>query len=128
MPRARVALIVLNLSAILVVVGGSYDLLVPALPPHQLAFLGMTEDQLEPRTAQLLQAMFRALGGCLIAVGIGALFLINSGLRRGHHWATVAVITMVALGAHHGGLPRAAHGTLRTRARRVRRLAVSKRA
>jgi hypothetical protein len=97
MPRAKVALIVLNLSAILVVVGGSYDLLVPALPPHQLAFLGVAEDQLEPHTAQLLRAMFRALGGCLIAVGIGALFLINRGLRRGHNWATVAVLTMVGV-------------------------------
>ncbi len=93
--RARLALIVLNLSAILVLLGASYDLFTPSLPAQQLVFLGVAENQLDPRTAQLVLALLRALGGCLIAVGISALFLVNYGVRRGRDWAAIAVVVLI---------------------------------
>lgn len=95
--RARLALVVLNLSAILVLLGASYDLATPSLPAHQLAFLGVAESQLDPRTAQLVLALLRALGGCLIAIGMGTLFLVNYGVRRGRNWAAITVLVMIGM-------------------------------
>ena len=97
MLRARLALVVLNLSAILVLLGASYDLLTPSLPAQQLVFLGVAENQLDPRTAQLVLALLRALGGCLTAIGIGTLFLVNYGVRRGRNWAAIAVLVMIGM-------------------------------
>ena len=97
MIRRRAALVLLYLSATLVLVGGCYDLLVPSPPPHHLAFLGVSQEEIDPRTASLLSALLRALGGSLIGVGIGALVLINRGICRGHGWATVAVILLIGV-------------------------------
>lgn len=97
MDRTRLALILMNFSAILVLVGGAYDLLVPSLPSHQVAFLRISEEQLDPRTAQLLLAIFRALGGSLIAVGVGALFFVNGVLRRGHNWGAAAAVVTIGV-------------------------------
>ena len=88
--RRRAAQILLYLSAALILVGGLYDLLTPSPPPHHLAFLEVTAQELDPRAASLLSALFRALGGALIGVGVGALVLINRGICRGHGWSLQA--------------------------------------
>lgn len=95
--RRRAAQILLYLSAVLILVGGLYDLLTPSAPPHHLAFLGVSAQELDPRTASLLPALLRALGGALIGVGVGSLILINRGVCQGHRWATVALVLMVGL-------------------------------
>lgn len=73
--RRRAAQILLYLSAVLILVGGLYDLLTSSPPPHHLAFLGVSAQELDPRTASLLSALLRALGGALIGVGIGSAYL-----------------------------------------------------
>ena len=97
MIRRRAAQVLLYLTATLVLLGGFYDLFAPAPPPHHLAFLGVTAQELDPRAASLLSALFRALGGALIGVGVGALVLINRGVCRGHGWATVTLVLLIGL-------------------------------
>ena len=97
MIRRSAALVLLYLSATLVLAGGCYDLLVPSPPPHHLDFLGVSQDEIDPRAVSLLAALLRALGGALIGVGIGALFLINRGISRGHGWAAAALILLIGV-------------------------------
>ena len=73
--RCKAAQILLYLSAVLILVGGLYDLLTPSPPPHHLAFLGVSAQEFDPRTASLLSALLRALGGALIGVGVGSAYL-----------------------------------------------------
>ena len=97
MIRRTVALALLYLSATLVLVGGCYDLLVPSPPPHHLAFLGVSAQEIDSQTATLLSALLRALGGALIGVGIAAMILINRGICRGHGWATVTLVLLIGV-------------------------------
>ena len=41
--------------------------------------------------------MLRAIGGCLLAVGVTTLVLTNIPIRRGEGWARVAVVVLVGL-------------------------------
>jgi hypothetical protein len=93
-----VGLGLLNVAGVLVIGGALYDLLVPTLPANHLAYLGTAEGQLDPRYAELDLALLRALGGCLLAVGVTALVLANGPVRRGERWARVALSGEVAYG------------------------------
>jgi hypothetical protein len=73
-----------------------YDLLVPVVPANHLAYLGM-DHQLDTRFGELDLAMLRSIGGCLLAVGVTALFLTNGAVRRGERWARVAVAVLVGV-------------------------------
>ena len=97
MTRQTLGLVLLNLAGALVIVGASYDLLVPSVPANLLAYLRVA-GQLDSRFAQLDLAMLRAIGGCLLAVGITTLILTNGPVRRGERWArfTVAILVAVA--------------------------------
>ena len=95
--RARAALILLNAGATLVNVGGGYDLFVPSLPGHLETFLGAATDELDGRVAALLLGLLKALGGCLIAVGITTVVLINGPFRRGERWASAAILGLVGI-------------------------------
>lgn len=88
----------LNTAAILVIVGSLYDLGVPAIPPNHLRFLGNVGPPLRERFAQLDLAMLRSIGGCLLAIGITCLLLINGPIRlRGDRWARAAVLLLIGL-------------------------------
>lgn len=97
MIRRRAAQALLYLTATLVLLGGLYDLLAPVPQPHHLSFLGVSAHELDPRTASLLSALLRALGGALIGVGVAALVLINRGVCRGHGWATVTLVLLIGI-------------------------------
>jgi len=86
----RAAIIILDISAALIASGGLYDVLTPRLPANLLARCG------ENRDAQVLaRALLRALGGCLVAIGIGIAVLANGPVLRGERWALVLVLSLV---------------------------------
>src|SRR5258708_5295753 len=73
MSRRTVGLTFLNLAGVLVILGALYDLLVPSVPPNHLAYVGATNDSLDPRYAALDLTMLRSIGGCLLAIGVTTL-------------------------------------------------------
>jgi hypothetical protein len=87
----------LNLAGVLVIAGSLYDLLVPSVPANHLTYLGLTADRLDPRLNELDLAMLRAIGGCLLAVGVTVLTLANGPVRRGENWSRVTVAVMVGV-------------------------------
>jgi hypothetical protein len=97
MSRRVVGLALLNVSGVLVIGGSLYDLLVPSVPSNHLAYLGAVDGQLDPRYAELDLAMLRAIGGCLLAIGLTALVLANGPIRRGEGWARVAIVVLVGV-------------------------------
>ena len=97
MSRRAVGLVLLNAAGVLVIAGALHDLLVPSVPVNHLAYLGAADGRLDPRYAALDLALPRALGGCLVAVGVTALALANGPVRRGEGWARVAVAVLVGV-------------------------------
>jgi hypothetical protein len=97
MRRRWVGLALLNVAGVLVITGSLYDLLVPSVPRNHLAYLGAADGRLDPRYAALDLAMLRAIGGCLLAIGVTALVLANGPVRRGETWARVAVAVLVGV-------------------------------
>lgn len=93
--RRRFALVILNVACALVIVGALYDLLVPGVPPNHLKFVGSPDPRFNQRFAQLDLAMLRSIGGCLLAIGVTSLALVNGPVRRGDGWARVAVLFLI---------------------------------
>jgi len=97
MNNRTVGLGLLNLSAALVIVGACYDLLVPSVPANHLTYLGTTAASLGPRFAELDLAMLRSIGGCLLAIGIVALVLVNGPVRRGDRFSGFLVALLIGI-------------------------------
>jgi hypothetical protein len=41
--------------------------------------------------------LLRALGGCLLAIGVTAFLIINGPIKRGERWATWALLVLIGL-------------------------------
>jgi hypothetical protein len=93
----RTGLVLLNLAGALVILGSLYDLSVPVVPPNHLRYVGAADSQLDPRYAELDLAMLRAIGGCLLPIGLTTLILANGPIRRGEAWARVVVVILVGI-------------------------------
>ncbi len=93
--RRLCGLVLLNLAGVLVIVGSLYDLLVPSVPPNHMTYLGSLDVEFNRRFAELDLAMLRSIGGCLFAIGITCLVLINGPVRRGDMWARIAVLALI---------------------------------
>lgn len=96
-PRRQVASVLLYLVAMLLIVGGFYDIFVPAVPFHE-AFLGVSYEQLDPSFVILDNAQMDAIGGFLIASGLLMIFLVRIPFRRGEVWASIAILALVVIG------------------------------
>ncbi|HEY1188090.1 MAG TPA: hypothetical protein VGE74_10560, partial [Gemmata sp.] len=69
--------------------------------PYDEAFLGMSRDQLGTVNPRLLAFMAHdrvSLAGPMLAVGVAYLGLSLGGIRRGVHWAMVAVFASASVG------------------------------
>jgi hypothetical protein len=99
-PRGRrrwFGLVILNLAGVMVVAGSFYDLFVPRVPPNHLKYIGSFDAHFNERFAELDLAMLRSIGGCLFAIGVTCLALINGPVRRGDKWARVAVAVLIGV-------------------------------
>jgi hypothetical protein len=52
---------------------------------------------MDPKFAALDLGLLRALGGCLLAIGPTALILVHGPIRRGEHWAGLALLVLVGV-------------------------------
>lgn len=95
--RRSVGLIILNCAAALVLFGGCFDMLIPAVPSNLLDYLQIARTDLSPQVSSLLLGLLRALGGCLLAIGITALFIVNGPLKRGESWASWALVLLIGI-------------------------------
>jgi hypothetical protein len=102
--RRSTGLILMNIAGALVITGALYDLCVPSVPRNLLDYLGIVDDPLDHRYAELALAMLRSIGGCLLAVGLTALVFTNGPIRRGESWARVAVAMMVGIAEGNNAL------------------------
>ena len=98
-PRRDVfGLIVLNIAAALVIVGSLYDLGVPTVPPNHLRYVtDLPTTASRSRFAELDLAMLRSIGGCLLAIGVACLLLVNGPVRRGSGFATLLVVLLIGI-------------------------------
>ena len=88
---------ILNCAAAFVILGGCFDMLIPTVPANLLGYLEVAKADLSPHLSSLLLGLLRALGGCLLAVGITALLIINGPLKRGERWASWALLILIGL-------------------------------
>ena len=95
--KRNVGLKILNCAAALVMLGGCFDMLIPAVPSNLVGYLKIATADVSPQLSSLLLGLLRALGGCLLAVGITALLIINGPLKRGERWASWALLILIGL-------------------------------
>src|SRR5258706_12535669 len=96
--RRRIGIIILYLAGVLVTLGSLFDLFVPSVPSNHLSYVGVTDKQSANRFAVLDLAMLKALGGCLLAVGVTSLILTSGPIRRGDcRWARWAVLVLIGV-------------------------------
>lgn len=77
--------------------GGCFDMLLPSVPGNLLAYLKISRAELTPELSNLLLGLFRALGGCLLAIGFGALTIINGPLQRQERGAAPTLLILIGL-------------------------------
>jgi hypothetical protein len=95
--KQRIGLRILNCAAAFVAFGGCFDMLIPAVPSNLVGYLGITKAEMSPQLSFLLLGLLRALGGCLLAIGITALLIINGPLKRGERWASWALLILIGI-------------------------------
>src|SRR5947207_14571418 len=95
--KHNIGLIILNCAAALVLLGGCFDMLMPAVPANLVRYLEVARTDVPPHLSLLLLGLLRALGGCLLAVGTTALLIINGPLKRGEKWASWALLILIGL-------------------------------
>ena len=88
---------ILNCAAVLVMLGGCFDMLMPAVPSNLVGYLKLAKADMSPQLSFLLLGLLRALGGCLLAIGITGLFIINGPVKRGEKWASCALLILISL-------------------------------
>jgi hypothetical protein len=95
--KRNVALIILNCAAAAVMLGGCYDMFLPAVPANLLDYLGITKAEMSPRLASLLLGFLHALGGCLLAIAVTAFLLVNGPVKRGERWASWTLLILIGI-------------------------------
>ena len=95
--KQNVGLKILNCAAALVMLGGCFDMLIPAVPSNLVGYLKIPRIDVSSQLSLLLLGLLRALGGCLLAIGITALLIINGPLKRGERWASWALLILIGL-------------------------------
>jgi len=95
--KRKLGLILLNTAATAVMLGGCFDMLMPAVPPNLIAYLGITNAEMSPRLALLLLGFLRALGGCLLAISLTAFVIVNGPLKRSERWAAWTVLILIGV-------------------------------
>src|SRR5688500_1359407 len=95
--RQNAGLKLLNCTAAMVTLGGCIDMVIPRVPSNLAAYLKVAPTDLSPELSLLVLGLLRALGGCLLAIGITSFFIINGPLKRGERWAWKALLILIGL-------------------------------
>ena len=101
------ARIVLDCAAGLIAAGGLYDVFTPRLPANLSAACDGHQ-----RAVRVARELLRALGGCLVAIGLAVAVLVNLPSFRDQRWTPELVLLLVlpseglnAVGMYRAGSP-----------------------
>jgi hypothetical protein len=101
LPMKKTALILLQISGYLILLGGLLDFLAPffsnALPASHLRFLKLKNELTTPGLTNLDHALLGAIGGCLIGVGIGSLTITYTSLSKNNRPALLGLLAMITI-------------------------------
>jgi len=95
--KRSIALTILNCAAVLVMLGGCFDMLIPAVPSNLLDYLEVSKAGMSPHLSSLFLGLLRSLGGRLLANDNTSLLIINGPLKRGDRWASGALLILIGL-------------------------------
>ena len=79
-------------------------LLISSVPPAHLNYLNIQDSAISPELKSLDFALIRAIGSCLIALGIGVLTIIYGPIRKGIKWTIIGLLSMVTIAEGGNGL------------------------
>jgi len=85
-----VARILLYVAATLITAGGLFDVFVPRLPSNLAAACGENE-----RAQKLLRELLRALGGALVAIGLGVFILVATSGAQAQPLTLILILVLV---------------------------------
>jgi hypothetical protein len=91
----------MQIAAWLIIAGGLSDVLMPlftpSLPEAHLHYLNIATNTISIQLRNLDAALIRAIGGCLIGIGVGALTIIYAVLKSNKS-ALIGLLAMVTIG------------------------------
>jgi hypothetical protein len=95
----RQGYILLQISAYFILFGGCLDIAMTyfsnTIPPSHLAYLQLPADKISNQFKVLDNALLRAIGGCLIAIAVGALTIIYT--FKGNKYLLYGLVSMVTI-------------------------------
>lgn len=98
----KIGYILLQISGYLILLGGINDFAMTfytnSLPEPHLKYLKIRNEAVSFELENLDYSFLRAIGGCLIGIGIGALTIIYGSLRKKIKFSLVGLISMVTIG------------------------------
>jgi len=98
----KVGYILLQIAAYLVLLGGMADLAMPffihSLPEAHAKYLRLNNEDVSLELISLDHALIRAIGGCLVAIGIGMITIIYNALKVQTKTVIIALLLMIATG------------------------------
>lgn len=95
--RRTIALVLLNLGAVLMVTGGVGDIMLASPPAAWERVVGAPLGSLPSGATTLLLALLSTLGAALVGCGVATLALINGPLRRGDRGSAIVIVLVVVL-------------------------------
>ena len=91
----------LVITACLVLIGGLLDIGMTfysnKLPPAHKAYLKLKDEFVGVELISLDKALLRAIGGCLIATGLGTLTIIHVGLKVAPKPSIIGILSMITI-------------------------------
>jgi hypothetical protein len=98
----KIGFILLQISAYLILLGAIADFAMTfytsSLPEAHLQYLKLKNEAVSVELKNLDHFFLRAIGGCLIGIGIGALTIIYGSLKKKIKFSLLGLISMVTIG------------------------------
>ena len=98
----KIGYILLQIGGYLILLGGVTDFAMTffsnSLPAPHLKYLKIKNEAASFELKNLDYAFLRAIGGCLIGIGIGTLTIIYNSLREKTIWPLIGILGMVTVG------------------------------
>lgn len=91
----------LEITGYLVLLGGLFDIAMTfysnTLPTTHLSYLKLKDEFVSVELKSLDKALLRAIGGCLIAIGLGTLSIVHGGLKVTPIPSIIGILSMITI-------------------------------
>lgn len=98
----------MQMAIYLIILGGLGDIIysfsVEGIIPAHLEYLGIAAEEVSPELRNLDLGFIRAIGGFIIAMGIGSITLLYTGVKRNNRFALWGVLLMASIGEGNNAL------------------------